>query len=378
MADKIGIIEERINRLLQDSLDDLYLLRREEAESLELARERNRALTQELRDLAAGIDKTLKDYDRFRESLIESASLGKTAEEKTLYDQASEAMRTLNSLEERRRLLSAQKLELMNEERHLERLVAKSDNMGNRLRMALSLMTAPEDFLAADAASRSAETMSAAFHLAEREAAALTRELHDGPTQTFSAVGLMLEMGKAFLEKADYKSAREEIDHALEQTRNGLDELRAFLFSLSPTGIQNGFELPLKRLAAQMLQMRGCKLSYVLSGNLGEVSVNTRIGAFKTLHQAVLNAALHGASEVKVSVRCVRKVLEVRVTDNGEGFDVEREKAAVKERESYGLQNMEERVKMLGGKLVISSAIKKGSSVSFSIPVGDARKDSRE
>jgi two-component system sensor histidine kinase DegS len=249
--------------------------------------------------------------------------------------------------------------------------------MGNRLRMVLNLMTTPEDVLEADDAARSAETLSAALQMVEREAAALTRELHDGPTQTFSAVGLILEMARVFLEKADYERAARELDNALEQNRAGLDELRALLFSLSPTGIQEGFEAPLKRLASQLRQMRGCKLSYALQGDFGDIPLNTKIGAFKTLHQAVLNAVLHGASEVKVSVRLknaknAQKILEVRVTDNGEGFDVEREKEAAKDRESYGLRNMEERVKMLGGKLTVSSVLKKGSSISFSIAAGPA------
>ncbi|MDR1650061.1 MAG: histidine kinase [Synergistaceae bacterium] len=372
MTNKIITIEERVNRLLQDSLDELYIFRREETENLGLLRERSLALTQELRDLAARIDRALKNYERFRGELLESAKLGETVEEKALYDQASEAMVTLNSLEERHRLLSAQKLDLMNEERRLERSVARSDSMGNRLRMALNLMTIPEDVLETDVASRSAETLSAALQMVEREAAAFTRELHDGPTQTFSAVGLVLDVARVFLEKEDYESAKEEIDHALEQNRNGLNELRALLFSLSPTGIQEGFEAPLRRLTSQLRQMRGCKLSYVLKGDFADIPVNTKIGAFKTLHQAVLNAVLHGASEVKVSVRYTKnakKILEARVTDNGEGFDVEREREAVKDRGSYGLHNMEERVKMLGGKLSISSVLKKGSSVSFSIPI---------
>jgi two-component system sensor histidine kinase DegS len=372
MTNKITTIEERVNRLLQDSLDELYIFRREETENLGRIRERSLALTQELRDLAARIDKAIKNYEHFRAELLESARLGETVEEKTLYGQASEAMITLNSLEERHRFLSSQKLDLMNEERRLERAVARSDSMGNRLRMVLNLMTAPEDVLETDAASRSAETLSAALQMVEREAAALTRELHDGPTQTFSAVGLMLDVVRVFLEKEDYENAKGEIDHALEQNRNGLNELRALLFSLSPTGIQEGFEAPLGRLTSQLRQMRGCKLSYVLKGDFGDIPVNMKIGAFKTLHQAVLNAVLHGASEVKASVRYTKnakKILEVRVTDNGEGFDVEREREAVKERGSYGLQSMEERVRMLGGKLSISSVLKKGSSVSFSIPI---------
>jgi two-component system sensor histidine kinase DegS len=368
-AAKIGTIEERINHLLQDSLDELYLFRKEETENLKLVQERGLALTRELRDLAARIDRALKTYERLRGELLESAKLGETLEEKTLYDQASEAMVARNALEERHRFLSAQRLELMNEERRLERSITRSDSMGNRLRMALNLMTAPDDVLEAGEAVRSMETLSAALQIVEREAAGLTRELHDGPTQTFSAVGLILEMARVFLEKEDYGSAAGEIDHALEQNRNGLNELRALLFSLSPTGIQEGFETPLRRLAMQMRQMRECRLSYTLKGEFDDIPVNTKIGAFKTLHQAVLNAVLHGASEVKVTVRCAKKILEVRVMDNGGGFDVEQEREAAKDRESYGLRTMEERVKMLGGKLNISSVLKKGSSVSFSIPI---------
>jgi two-component system sensor histidine kinase DegS len=240
--------------------------------------------------------------------------------------------------------------------------------MGNRLRMVLNLVSMPEDFSVSGDAVRNTETMQTAFHLAEREAVTFARELHDGPTQTFSAVGLMLETGKEYLHRADYEKAQEEVERALEQTRNGLNEIRAFLFNLSPTGIQDGFELPLKRLTAQLRQMWGCKLSFTLTGNLDDVSASMRICAFKTLHQAVVNGARHGANEIKVSIAYSQKTLKVRVTDNGEGFDVEQERQAAKERGSYGLMNMEDRVKMLGGKISITSMLKKGSNVSFSIP----------
>lgn len=368
MTDKIVDIEERISRSLQDSLNELYLLRQEETGHLENIRERSRALVLELRELAAAIDKAVKDYDRSREELMESSRRGEISEERVSYERASELMKIRSTLEERHRLLSAQRDELIQEERRLERLIEKSEKMGNRLRMVMNLISTPDDFTMVDDGSQNTETMTAAFHLAEREAVTFARELHDGPTQTFSAVGLMLEMGKAYLDRADYDTAREEIDRALEQTRNGLNEIRAFLFSLSPTGIQDGFELPLKRLTTQLRQMWGCKLTFTLSGNMDDLSASVRTGAFKTLHQAVMNSARHGASEVKVAISYSRNLLKVRVTDNGKGFDVEREKTAAKERGSYGLTNMEDRIKMLGGKIAISSVVQKGSSVSFSIP----------
>ena len=368
MADKIIDIEERISRSLQESLDELYLLRQEEAGHLEEVKERAHALVSELRELAVAIDQAVKDHNRSREELMESSRRGELAEEKLSYERASEFMKIRGSLEERYRLLSAKKDEFLLEERRLERLVNKSEKMGNRLRMVLNLISTPEDFTGNTDLNQSTETLSAAFQLAERESITFARELHDGPTQTFSAVGLMLEMGKEYLSRGKYETAAEEVERALEQTRNGLDEIRSLLFSLSPTGIQDGFDLPLRRLASQVRQMWDCAMTFALSGEFDELSGSIRAGAFKTLHQAVVNAARHGASQVKVTLSYKKKTLKVRVTDNGKGFDVDRERLAAKERGSYGLINMEDRVKMLGGSISFSSVIDKGSRVSFSIP----------
>ena len=368
MPDRIVDIEERISRSLQDSLNELYLLRQEEAGHLDEVKARSRALVAELRDLASAIDKVNRDYDLSRASLIDKARRGETYDEKSSYERASRIMQMRGAFEERYRLLSAQKNDLFQEERRLERLVAKSENMGNRLRMMLNLISTPEDFTVEDDVAN-VEMMMAAFLLAEREAVTFARELHDGPAQTFSAVGLVLEMGKEYMGRQEYELAQKELDRALEQVRNGLDEMRAFLFSLNPIGIEAGFDMPMKRLALLLRQMFGCKLSFTLSGGMDDVSANVRLCAFKTLHQAVFNAARHGASDIKAVIAYSHKTLRVRVSDNGNGFDVEREKNIAKERGSYGLANMEDRVKMLGGKFSISSVLKKGSSVSFSIPI---------
>lgn len=369
MADKIIDIEERISRSLQESLDELYLIRQEESGHLESVKERVEELSKELRELAIAIDKATKDYDQSREELMASSRRGAISDEKRSYEKASSFMKVRGSLEERYRLLGEQKEELKQEERRLNRLVQKSEKMGNRLRMVLNLIATPEDFSDSTQAVSNTETLCAAFQLAENESVTFARELHDGPTQTFSAVGLMLEMGKEFLARGLKEQAEEEISRALEQTHNGLNEIRAFLFSLSPTGIQDGLELPLKRLASQIRQMWGCKLSYTLKGDTADIPANIRIGSFKTLHQAVVNAARHGASEVKAVLSTTQKTLKVRISDDGKGFDVEYEQKAAKERGSYGLLNMEERVKMMGGKFSISSTIGKGSIVSFSVPL---------
>ena len=48
---------------------------------------------------------------------------------------------------------------------------------------------------------------------------------------------------------------------------------------------------------------------------------------------------------------------------------MEKEKAAARERGSYGLQNMEERVTVQGGEFAVSSVIGKGTTISFKVPL---------
>jgi two-component system sensor histidine kinase DegS len=59
--------------------------------------------------------------------------------------------------------------------------------------------------------------------------------------------------------------------------------------------------------------------------------------------------------------------VELTVQDNGKGFDkYNLERKSVR---SFGMINMEERIKMLRGKLELESAANKGAKLTFSIPV---------
>ena len=297
---------------------------------------------------------------------------GAAKEEKSAYERASRSMKIHASLEERYRILSAQKDELQKEARSLERLVTKSESMGTRLRMVMNLVSLPEEFSPEQGAMRNEKALAVAFQIAEREARSFARELHDGPTQSFSAAGLSLEMAQELLARGDGGAASGELKLAVEQLRTGLNEVRSLLFGLSPTGIEGGFDLPLKRLAEQVRQMWGAEVTCKLTGKLEDVPVSQRSNIFKTLHQAVINAAKNGAAHIRLSIGKSRQMLKVLIMDDGKGFDVEQEKQAARERGSYGLQNMEERVTIQGGNFSISSAPGKGTTVSFSVPLGDA------
>lgn len=369
MPDKVTAIEGRILRFIQQSLDELGSIRQQEQARLDAVRDRAAKLAQELRGLSGEIDRLSKEAVRLREELVSHSRRGETVLEREAYARAAESMRAHASLEERYRILSARREELAKEERALARVVAKSESMGNRLRMAADLVSLPEEIGPTQAVVANDEALTMALRIAEREARSFAQELHDGPTQSFAALGLTLEMAQELLARGDPEAATKEVAGALEQLRGGLNEVRSLLFGLSPTGIESGLGTPLDRLAAQVSRSWGTELTSKLTGEQEAIPMAQRAHVFKTIHQAVVNAAKAGAAHVHVSVSVARRMLKATIVDDGQGFDVETERQAADERGSYGLRGMEERVRAQGGELSVSSTPGKGTTVSFSVPL---------
>jgi signal transduction histidine kinase len=87
---------------------------------------------------------------------------------------------------------------------------------------------------------------------------------------------------------------------------------------------------------------------------------------YRLVQECCHNIAKHaGASRVNLSLGASDKWLELRVTDNGAGFDVE---AALRKPECFGLAGMRERAGILGGSLEIKSRRGRGTSVVARLP----------
>ena len=80
--------------------------------------------------------------------------------------------------------------------------------------------------------------------------------------------------------------------------------------------------------------------------------------------EAIQNATKHGGRGVRVSVALAEEDgrLTFRVVDDGPGF-------ASGEVRGFGLQNMEDRLGALGGRLTISTAPGRGTTISGQVPL---------
>ena len=88
--------------------------------------------------------------------------------------------------------------------------------------------------------------------------------------------------------------------------------------------------------------------------------------AYRVVQEAVANVTRHAnARRLEVELRSTSRELQLRVADDGVGFDV----AAARRRLPLGLTLMEQRTAALGGKLEIRSATGRGTTVLAAFPL---------
>ena len=106
-----------------------------------------------------------------------------------------------------------------------------------------------------------------------------------------------------------------------------------------------------------------------VEGDFDALSDSQRIALVRILQECLSNAREHsGAGEVRVEVRSKVTHVEMTVTDNGRGFDVESTLLGSARRGRLGLVGVHERARLLGGTCVVTSRPGGPTAISVSLP----------
>ncbi|NLD97565.1 MAG: sensor histidine kinase [Synergistaceae bacterium] len=368
LSRKLKEIQDKMSEALHYSIDSISSLREEERERLFEVRTRKEDLIRELNEVIVAADKAESEYRRSREELLVASRSGNEKREKDAYERAMHLMKIRGAFEEREKLLARQRDDLAREERRIEKLLVRSEEMGNRFRVALNLLSM--NLEGESPASSDENGLLAGMLLAERESVSLSRDLHDGPIQKFSSIGLMIDLSKEYLDRGDFVRAGEELGRTRAHLADALLEARSFLFQLNPSGLKEGLHTPLSRLASQVRSFSGCDVRFSIEGRADVLSLQVRTAVFKIVQQAVMNAVRGGkAKNVKIMAGIGGDALRVKVLDDGIGFDVAKERELAEERGTWGLVNMEERARLIGGSLSIASDQGRGTTVLLEVPL---------
>lgn len=206
----------------------------------------------------------------------------------------------------------------------------------------------------------------------EDERYRLAREIHDGPAQSLANIVLRAEVCERLLE-AGRPEAQQEVSQLKLLVREALREVRRIIYDLRP-GIlaELGLIPTLERYFEYMREHNGTEVALQVDGHFDVRLASTlEVGLFRIVQEAVTNAWRHAqATRIDVRFRFQPERIEVTISDDGIGFDVEAVLAELHRRPSFGLTGMHERVELLGGELTIESAIDRGTTIRILVPLG--------
>ena len=191
-------------------------------------------------------------------------------------------------------------------------------------------------------------------HSQEEERAWLSRELHDGTSQTLVSVKLLTESALDRLPPREAR-VRPVLERALARLNNALDDVRGISHRLRPAELDTlGLTTALRQLGDEMCTAAGTGFELRACDEPAGLPDEIKTTLFRVSQEALTNVRKHaGASQVRMALESDAAGLRLTIEDNGSGFDSEA--IAQHPRRGIGLRNMRERLAAIGGRLQVSS-----------------------
>lgn len=222
------------------------------------------------------------------------------------------------------------------------------------------------DITASKRAEDDLRALSAELAAAEdRERRRLARDLHDSLGQGLSA--LKLELSRVMAAAPEQTALAGIIEHV----DLLISQARTMIFDLYPTMLDDLGLVPTLHSYLESFARRT-----TLRGSLTEVGERRKMSTaatnylFRATKELLSNVAKHaGAKEVLLTVHWRASAVRISVADDGLGFDPK----VVTEpelRRGLGLADLRERVRVMGGQLLLETSPGRGSQVVLELPLG--------
>jgi signal transduction histidine kinase len=125
----------------------------------------------------------------------------------------------------------------------------------------------------------------------------------------------------------------------------------------------------LHREVDAFIERSGIDATLEIRGDPESLTSAQRIAVYRAIQESLSNVREHSsASTVEIRLRMRRSSIEVRVVDDGQGFEVGRALARAAQRGRLGIVGIGERVRMLGGSFEIDSAPGGPTMLTFALP----------
>lgn len=299
-----------------------------------------------------------RDFHRYDEETVKGA-----------YDRAMNLQVRLFVLREQEKNLRQRRDELERSLRRLRHTVEKAEMLVTRIGVVLQFLhgTLSQISVQLGNAQKQQQLALKVLLAQEEERRRIAREIHDGPAQALANIVLRADYCEQLLSR-DPAKLKQELEKLKGLVRASLRDIRKIIFDLRPMPLDDlGLAGGVRRFLEDFQERYGLPVEFLFFGRELRYDPVLEVAVFRIIQEALNNAQKHAAAG-RVTVKLElhpRQVLAV-IRDDGKGF-VPGE--MVDGGEHYGLINMRERARFLGGEVRITSAPGEGTEVIVMIPV---------
>ena len=214
------------------------------------------------------------------------------------------------------------------------------------------------------------------FQTQEEECKRVSRELHDGISQTVAAARFSLETAQ--LKQQNNDDSSKEMDRAMEFICKIMGDIRAISHRLHPGLLEDyGLGAALEELGRDFSQRTGIKVKVERLSIRNILPTEVKTALYRIAQESLTNIERHAnATEVTITLKLIPGWLVLEIIDNGQGFDYQRyDKSSNKKtkvHQGIGLRNMKERLSFYLGDLTVNSK-NDGTAVVARIPQSQLR-----
>ena len=203
----------------------------------------------------------------------------------------------------------------------------------------------------------------------EKERSRVASELHDDFSQRVAILALGLQSAEEATPAA-FDDVRKQLRELLYSTMQLGDDLHTLSHRLHSSTIESlGLVPALTALCKEFTLQHGVRVDLTADEVPRSIDPDAALGVFRIVQEALRNVKKYsGATEAEVDLQLSGQKLEITVRDQGRGFDV----ANLRRTEGLGIRSMEQRARLLGGKVEIHSELGKGTAVEAFVPVKPA------
>jgi PAS domain S-box-containing protein len=203
----------------------------------------------------------------------------------------------------------------------------------------------------------------------EEERKRISRELHDQITQTLVGINIQLAT-LTHQPELDPRALGRKIVRTRRLVEKAVRIVSQFARELRPAALDDlGLTTTLHSLLKEFAKRTGVHAHLTSFAGVERLNSDQRTVLYRVAQSALTNVARHAhATRVEVHIRKAGRAVLLEVQDNGCSFDVDRVLHARQPRR-LGLLGMRERVAMVGGRLEVTSAPSRGTTIRACIPL---------